>query len=111
MIDAKDDDTQSTKPTKLSPTTRRRTKKAKPHAVPESLAREGYVIWFLNHGKYLGYAWIESEQEIRRAHVKDSEYAIYFDTFAQAAVVSHKLISPSRVLHSPGAGMTPKLMG
>lgn len=120
MSDANDDDTQPaqctnpkqlTKPPKRTRTTRRRTRKAKPHAVPESLAREGYVIWFLNHGKFLGYAWVEAEQEIRRAHVKDSEHAIYFDTFAQAAVVSNKLISPSRVLHSPGAGMTPKVMG
>ncbi|WP_087688698.1 MULTISPECIES: hypothetical protein [unclassified Pandoraea] len=108
MSDAKDDDTQ---PPKRKRGKGKRAGAAKPHPVPQALPREGYVVWFLNHGKFLGYAWSEPEQEIRRAHVKNAEHAIYFDTFAQAAVVSAKLISPSRVLHSPGPGMSPTVMG
>lgn len=78
--------------------------------VPTSLSRRGYVVWFHDHGEYLGLAWNESAAEIERAHVADAEHAIYFETFAQAIVASDKFISPCRVLHSPGAGKPPKLM-
>ncbi|VVE06286.1 hypothetical protein [Pandoraea anhela] len=79
--------------------------------VPKSLAREGYVVWFHDHGKYLGLAWNEDAAEIEKAHVTDDDHAIYFETFAQAAVACDKFVSPCRVLHSPGPGKRPKLMG
>lgn len=79
--------------------------------VPHMLSRKGYVIWFHDHGKYLGLAWNDTSEEIERAHVTDADHAIYFETFAQAMVASDKFISPCRVLHSRGPGKRPKLMG
>ncbi|WP_150609649.1 hypothetical protein [Pandoraea cepalis] len=78
--------------------------------MPKPLSRKGYVVWFHDHCEYLGLAWNESAQEIERAHVANADHAIYFETFAQAAVASDKFISPCRVLHSPGPGKRPKLM-
>lgn len=91
--------------------TKKRRTVDKTRKVPTSLARRGYVVWFHEHGEYLGLAWNESAAEIERAHVTDADHAIYFETFAQAAVACHKFISPCRVLHSPGPGERPKLMG
>ncbi|WP_174971329.1 hypothetical protein [Pandoraea morbifera] len=79
--------------------------------LPRALAREGFVVWFHDHGQYLGLAWNDAVSEIEKAHVDDADHAIYFDTFAQAAVACERYISPCRVLHSPGAGKRPKLMG
>ncbi|WP_353190552.1 hypothetical protein [Pandoraea pnomenusa] len=79
--------------------------------LPTSLPREGFVVWFHHHGQYLGFAWNEAVSEIEKAHVENADHAIYFDTFAQAAVACDKFISPCRVLHSPGPGKPPKLMG
>ncbi|AIM44004.1 hypothetical protein PPN31119_02272 [Pandoraea pnomenusa] len=79
--------------------------------LPRALAREGFVVWFHDHGQYLGLAWNDAVSEIEKAHVDDADHAIYFDTFAQAAVACEKYISPCRVLHSPGPGKRPKLMG
>jgi len=79
--------------------------------VPKSLSRKGYVVWFHEHGEYLGLAWNESAAAIERAHVANADQAIYFETFAQAAVARDKFISPCQVLHSRGPGKRPKLMG
>lgn len=79
--------------------------------VPNALSRKGYVVWFQDHGKYLGLAWNETSEEIERAHVTEADHAIYFETFAQAMVASDNFISRCRVLHSLGPGKRPKLMG
>ncbi|VVE88155.1 hypothetical protein [Pandoraea bronchicola] len=79
--------------------------------MPKSLSSKGYVVWFYDHGEYLGLAWNESAAEIERAHVANADHAIYFETFAQAAVARDKYISPCRVLHSRGPGKRPTLMG
>ncbi|MBN4666763.1 hypothetical protein HUS70_16000 [Pandoraea nosoerga] len=79
--------------------------------IPKSLAREGHVVWFYQHRRYLGLEWDESAGEIKKAHVADSENAIYFDSFAHAVVASDRLTSPSLVLYSPGRGMPVKVMG
>ncbi|WP_174555912.1 hypothetical protein [Pandoraea sputorum] len=86
-------------------------KRCKTLSVPKSLARQGYVVWFYEHGEYLGLAWNETASEIEKAHVTDDDHAIYFETFAQAAVACDKFVSPCRVLHSLGPGKRPKLMG
>ncbi|VVE20467.1 hypothetical protein [Pandoraea terrigena] len=79
--------------------------------IPKSLAREGHVVWFYEHNKYLGFEWSESAGEIQKAHVDDSEHAIYFDTYAHAVVASERLTRPRRILYSPGSGKPPKVKG
>ena len=79
--------------------------------VPVSLAREGHVVWFYEHKKYLGFEWNESAKEIERTHVADPEHAIYFDTYAHAVVASDRLTTPSLVLYSPGKGLPPTVKG
>lgn len=79
--------------------------------IPETLAREGHVVWFYEHRKYLGFEWDESAKEIRKAPVTDPEHAIYFDTFAHAVVSSDRLASPSVILYSPGKGLPPEVKG
>ncbi|AJP56676.1 hypothetical protein UC34_06090 [Pandoraea vervacti] len=90
---------------------KRKSKEERTLNVPKSLARQGYVVWFHDHGKYLGLAWNEAASEIEKAHVTNDDHAIYFETFAQAAVACDKFVSPCRVLHCPGPGKPPKLMG
>lgn len=90
---------------------KKRRKEERTPAIPRSLAREGYVVWFHDHEKYLGLTWNETVAEIEKAHVTDDDHAIYFETFAQAAIACDKFVSPCRVLHSPGPGKPPKLMG
>jgi len=79
--------------------------------VPKSLAREGYVVWFYESKTYLGFEWNESAREINEAYVGDSEHAIYFDTFAQAAISALRLTSPNLVLYSSEKGIPPKVLG
>ncbi|AJC21446.1 hypothetical protein [Pandoraea pulmonicola] len=79
--------------------------------IPKSLAREGHVVWFYEHNKYLGFKWSEPAGEIKKAHVTDPENAIYFDTYAHAVVASDRLVSPSIILYSPGRGKPPKVKG
>ncbi|AJE97956.1 hypothetical protein [Pandoraea apista] len=79
--------------------------------IPISLAREGHVVWFYEHKKYLGFEWNESVREIEKTHVADPEHAIYFDTYAHAVVASDRLATPSLVLYSPGKGIPPKVKG
>ncbi|WP_017234610.1 hypothetical protein [Pandoraea sp. B-6] len=79
--------------------------------IPKSLAREGHVVWFYEHRKYLGFEWDELAREIKKSAVADPEHAIYFDTLAHAVVASDKLISPSLILYSPGKGLPPKVRG
>ncbi|ODP35227.1 hypothetical protein [Pandoraea sp. ISTKB] len=100
-----------TKHVKHNGTGKKRREEAPMPKLPKSLAREGYVVWFHDHGKYLGLAWNDTAAEIEKAHVTDDDHAIYFETFAQAAVACDKFVSPCRVLHSPGPGKRPKLMG
>lgn len=106
MSDPKDDNVKSP-----AASTKKRFEASDAPDVPKSLSRRGYVVWFHDHGEYLGFAWNESAEEIERAHVADADHAIYFETFAQAAVASDKFISPCRVLLSRGPGKRPKLMG
>ncbi|MBN4666762.1 hypothetical protein HUS70_16005 [Pandoraea nosoerga] len=79
--------------------------------IPKSLAREGHVVWFYEHNRYLGLEWDELAGEIKKAHVANPENAIYFDTFAHAVVASDRLVSPSLVLYSPGKGLRPQVKG
>jgi len=37
--------------------------------LPKPLSRKGYVVWFHDHGEYLGLAWNASAEEIERAPV------------------------------------------
>lgn len=79
--------------------------------IPETLAREGHVVWFYENGKYLGFEWDRSAKEIKKAPVTDPEHAIYFDTFAHAVVSSDRLTNPSIILYSPGKGLPPEVKG
>jgi hypothetical protein len=84
--------------------------KGQPPVLPPSFPREGYVVWFYAHGRYLGYAWDEEQGEIKRAHVPDPGHAIYFPTFAAAMVATEFLFSPYYILYSPKRGGTPRLV-